>query len=154
MALKTGNTVHSSMTYGCRLVKQSKFMQKCINYLLMSLDSIRTLRIQTSHSPAPPWLKGGDVWHFRLTVKFCSLFLISEFFFLSVSLSSNTFTSPPSLPAKNKQNKDTDERTTSWPLLIIWRDLWNKCLNDPDQILNFPFDLQTDARCRLYGNII
>ena len=32
--------VHRSMTYGCQLVKQSKFMQKCINYLVMSLGGI------------------------------------------------------------------------------------------------------------------
>ena len=51
--------VYDSVTYGCQLVKKSKFMQKCINYYVTSPDGIIMLRIQTSLSPArPPGARG------------------------------------------------------------------------------------------------
>ena len=40
--------VHGSVTYGCQLVRKSKFMQKCVNYLVTSLDGIIIYNAQNS----------------------------------------------------------------------------------------------------------
>ena len=47
--------VHGSLTYGCQLVKKSKFMQKCINLIVGDVTG------EVSLPRAPHWLGGGDV---------------------------------------------------------------------------------------------
>ena len=119
--------VHGTMTYGCQLFRKSKFMQKCINYLVTSFDSIIIFNAQNSDVSllcASHGLGGGCAT-FQTNSKVLQSILVSLFVcFLSVLVISPSPPSPPHFykkkkKTKTKQSNHTDERTICWPYSLF-----------------------------------
>ena len=106
--------VHCSMTYGCQLVKQPKFMQKCINYLVMSLDGIIIFsHLSPLRPPPPPWVRTRVCNISDEQLSFAVFFSEFVFFFYqSVLVVSPSPPSPPPPTTKKKKRQKQNKAKT------------------------------------------